>query len=96
MFNGALSAFVTPFRDGEVDERALRDLVEWQIQSGIDGLVPCGSTGESATLTHSEHEQVIKHRHPSDAPASAGGRRHRLELDRRSDPPHRLRARGRR
>lgn len=60
MFNGALSAIVTPFRDGEVDEHALRDLVEFQIQGGVDGLVPCGSTGESATLTHSEHEQVIK------------------------------------
>src|SRR6202790_2440825 len=60
MFNGALTAIVTPFRDGEVDEQALRELVEFQIQGGVDGLVPCGSTGESATLTHSEHEQVIK------------------------------------
>jgi 4-hydroxy-tetrahydrodipicolinate synthase len=60
MFNGALSALITPFRDGVVDEAALRDLIEWQIQSGIDGIVPCGSTGESATLTHAEHEQVIK------------------------------------
>ncbi len=60
MFNGALTALVTPFRDGEVDEPALRDLIEWQIQSGIDGLVPCGSTGESATLTHAEHDSVIK------------------------------------
>jgi 4-hydroxy-tetrahydrodipicolinate synthase len=60
MFNGALSAIVTPFRDGEIDERALRDHIEWQIQSGIDGIVPCGSTGESATLTHAEHDRVIK------------------------------------
>jgi 4-hydroxy-tetrahydrodipicolinate synthase len=60
MFHGAFSALITPFRDGAVDEAALRDLVEWQIQSGIDGLVPCGSTGESATLSHAEHEQVIK------------------------------------
>ena len=60
MFSGAFSALITPFRDGVVDEAALRDLVEWQIQSGIDGLVPCGSTGESATLTHAEHEQVIR------------------------------------
>jgi 4-hydroxy-tetrahydrodipicolinate synthase len=58
MFNGALSAIITPFRDGEVDERALRDHIEWQIQSGIDGIVPCGSTGESAT--HNEHDRVIK------------------------------------
>jgi len=60
MFNGALSAVVTPFRDGVVDEATLRELIEWQIQEGIDGIVPCGSTGESATLTHAEHEQVIK------------------------------------
>jgi 4-hydroxy-tetrahydrodipicolinate synthase len=60
MFHGAFSALITPFRDGAVDERALRELVEWQIQSGIDGLVPCGSTGESATLSHAEHDQVIK------------------------------------
>ena len=60
MFNGALTAFVTPFRDGEVDAPALRDLIDWQIQSGIDGLVPCGLTGESATLTHAEHDNVIK------------------------------------
>jgi 4-hydroxy-tetrahydrodipicolinate synthase len=60
MFEGAFTALITPFRDGEVDERALRDLVEWQIQSGIDGLVPCGSTGESATLTHAEHDRVVK------------------------------------
>jgi 4-hydroxy-tetrahydrodipicolinate synthase len=60
MFNGALTALVTPFRDGEVDQQALWELVEFQIQSGVDGLVPCGTTGESATLTHSEHGQVIK------------------------------------
>jgi 4-hydroxy-tetrahydrodipicolinate synthase len=60
MFHGALTAIITPFRDGAVDEAALRELVEWQIQSGIDGLVPCGSTGESATLSHAEHERVIK------------------------------------
>ena len=60
MFNGALSAIITPLRDGVVDEPALRDLIEWQIQNGVDGIVPCGSTGESATLSHSEHERVIK------------------------------------
>lgn len=60
MLNGAYSAIVTPFRDGAVDERALRELIEWQIQNGVDGLVPCGSTGESATLSHAEHELVIK------------------------------------
>jgi len=60
MFSGALSALITPFRDGAVDEKALRDLIEWQIQAGVDGIVPCGSTGESATLSHDEHERVIE------------------------------------
>ncbi len=60
MFTGALSAIVTPFSDGAVDEPALRDLIEWQIGAGVQGIVPCGSTGESATLSHAEHEQVIR------------------------------------
>jgi 4-hydroxy-tetrahydrodipicolinate synthase len=60
MFSGALSALITPFRDSEVDEKAFRDLIEWQIQAGVDGIVPCGSTGESATLSHDEHERVIE------------------------------------
>jgi 4-hydroxy-tetrahydrodipicolinate synthase len=55
MFKGVLTALVTPFRDGTVDETALRGLVEQQIEAGIDGLVPCGCTGESATLSHAEH-----------------------------------------
>jgi len=59
MFSGALSAIITPLRDGVVDEPALRELIEWQIQNGVDGIVPCGSTGESATLSHQEHERVI-------------------------------------
>jgi 4-hydroxy-tetrahydrodipicolinate synthase len=60
MFNGAFSALITPFRDGAVDVAAMREIIEWQIQSGVDGLVACGSTGESATLSHAEHEQVIR------------------------------------
>lgn len=60
IFQGAITALVTPFRDGEVDEARLRELIEWQIAEGIDGLVPCGSTGESATLSHDEHERVIR------------------------------------
>ena len=59
-FQGALTALVTPFRDGRVDERALRDLVEAQIAGGIDGLVPCGTTGESVTLTDEEHALVVR------------------------------------
>jgi 4-hydroxy-tetrahydrodipicolinate synthase len=60
VFQGVLTALVTPFRDGAVDERALGDLVEFQIEAGVDGLVPCGSTGESATLTHAEHRRVVE------------------------------------
>ncbi len=57
---GSIVAIVTPFKDGKVDKGAFRELIEWQIQSGADGIVPCGTTGESATLTMEEHEQVIE------------------------------------
>ncbi|MCR9094542.1 MAG: 4-hydroxy-tetrahydrodipicolinate synthase [bacterium] len=60
MFEGVMTALITPFRDGEVDEPALRGLVELQIEAGVDGLVPCGSTGESATLSHDEHNRVVE------------------------------------
>lgn len=60
MFVGAMTALVTPMRDGQVDEAALEALVEWQIGEGIDALVPCGTTGESATLTHEEHARVVR------------------------------------
>lgn len=60
MFQGVFTALVTPFRAGAVDERALQDLVELQIAAGVDGLVPCGSTGEAATLSHAEHRRVIE------------------------------------
>jgi len=59
MFEGTYTALITPFRDGEVDYGALGKLIERQIEAGVDGLVPCGSTGESATLSHEEHERVI-------------------------------------
>ena len=59
MFTGSLVAIVTPFKNGTLDERALGDLIEWQITSGTHGIVPCGTTGESATLTHAEHDRVV-------------------------------------
>jgi len=59
MFAGCTVALVTPFRDGEVDYKALRDLVEWQIARGTPTLSPVGTTGESPTLSHDEHERVI-------------------------------------
>ena len=60
MFTGSLVAIVTPFRKGQLDERAFGDLIEWQIANGTNGIVPCGTTGESATLTHEEHHRVVK------------------------------------
>ncbi len=57
---GALTALVTPFKDGGIDEEAYRAFIEWQIESGIDGVVPCGTTGESATLSHDEHKEVVR------------------------------------
>ncbi|MGA2604122.1 MAG: 4-hydroxy-tetrahydrodipicolinate synthase [Verrucomicrobiia bacterium] len=61
MFTGTYTALVTPFtRDGKVDELRLRQIVEQQIAAGIDGLVPCGTTGESPTLSHEEHNHVIE------------------------------------
>ena len=57
---GAFTALVTPFKNGAVDEEAYRAFIEWQIEQGINGLVPCGTTGEAATLSHAEQGQVIK------------------------------------
>lgn len=58
-FQGSIVALVTPFRHGKVDEVALKELVEFQIAGGTDGIVPCGTTGESPTLDHAEHKRVI-------------------------------------
>lgn len=60
MIKGSLTALVTPFKNGTIDEKSFCDFVEWQIDSGIHGLVPCGTTGESATLTDKEHQRVIE------------------------------------
>lgn len=60
MFEGAFSALVTPFKDNSIDEEALRGIIDYQISRGINGLVPCGTTGESATLTYEEHKKVIE------------------------------------
>src|SRR5258707_4081917 len=60
MFKGSCVALITPFRNGAVDERAYQDLVAWQIEQGPDVLVPCGTTGESPTLSHDEHNRVVE------------------------------------
>jgi 4-hydroxy-tetrahydrodipicolinate synthase len=87
IFAGAWTALITPFRNDAVDERALRDLVEDQIQQGIDGLVPCGTTGESVSLSHEEYAKVVtitveqaKGRVPVVAGAGSASTRHTIEL----------------
>ena len=59
-FQGSITALITPFTDGQVDAGAFQKLVEWQIDQGTHGLVPCGTTGESPTLTHDEHKRVVE------------------------------------
>ena len=59
-FRGSFTALVTPFSNGSVDEQAFRGLIDWQIAEGTDGLVPAGTTGESPTLSHDEHRQVVE------------------------------------
>jgi len=60
MFKGSIVAIVTPFKSNKVDEKKLRDLIEFQIKNGTSGIVPCGTTGESATLSFEEHDRVIE------------------------------------
>jgi 4-hydroxy-tetrahydrodipicolinate synthase len=60
MFRGSFTALVTPFKNGGLDETAFRNLVDWQIAEGTEGLVPVGTTGESPTLSHQEHQQVVE------------------------------------
>ncbi len=59
-FRGSFTALVTPFKNGALDEKAFRDLVDWQIAEGTSGLVPVGTTGESPTLSHDEHKLVVE------------------------------------
>lgn len=89
MFAGALTALVTPFREGRPDRKSLQQLVEMQIQEGINGLVPCGTTGESVTLTEHEYRDVVKAvveqargRVPVVAGAGTNSTRHTIELGR--------------
>jgi 4-hydroxy-tetrahydrodipicolinate synthase len=60
MLRGAITAIVTPFKNGQLDEEAYRALIERQIEGGIHGIVPCGTTGESPTLSHAEHKRVVE------------------------------------
>jgi 4-hydroxy-tetrahydrodipicolinate synthase len=60
MFRGSIVAIVTPFKKGKIDEEKLRELVDYQIENGTDGIVPCGTTGEASTLDYEEHDRVIE------------------------------------
>lgn len=60
MFKGSIVALVTPFKNGKIEERKLKELVEFHIKNKTSGIVPCGTTGESATLSWAEHERVIE------------------------------------
>ncbi len=60
MFKGSLVALITPFKNGKVDESAFQSFVDWQIREGTHGLVPCGTTGESPTMSHAEHHRVVE------------------------------------
>jgi 4-hydroxy-tetrahydrodipicolinate synthase len=89
MFKGSIVALITPFRNGAVDERGFQDFVAWQIAQGTNGLVPCGTTGESPTLSHDEHKRVValcvevaKGRVPVIAGTGSNSTREAIELTR--------------
>jgi 4-hydroxy-tetrahydrodipicolinate synthase len=86
-FRGSFTALVTPFQNGSIDERAFRNLVDWQIAEGTNGLVPVGTTGESPTLSHEEHRHVVdwcidqaRKRVPVVAGAGSNSTREAIEL----------------
>ena len=91
-FRGSFTALVTPFKNGSVDQQVFRDLVEWQISEGTNGLVPVGTTGESPTLSHDEHKQVVewcvdqaKGRVPVVAGAGSNSTKEAIELARHAE-----------
>ena len=79
MFSGSMVALVTPFKDGKIDWQSLEALVEFHIKNGTNGIVPCGTTGESATLDHKEHHEVVDRRDQDGQPSES---RSSPELDR--------------
>ena len=70
MFTGAMVALITPFQDGEIDFETLDELIEFQLEGGIDGIVPVGTTGESPTLSHDEQKKVMEKSAPPHLPRS--------------------------
>ncbi len=91
-FRGSFTALVTPFKNGSLDEKAFRDLVEWQLAEGTNGFIPVGTTGESPTLSHDEHKQVVewcvdqaKGRVPVVAGAGSNSTREAIELSQHAE-----------
>jgi 4-hydroxy-tetrahydrodipicolinate synthase len=91
MFKGSLVALITPFRNGSVDESSFQELVAWQLGQGTHGLVPCGTTGESPTLSHQEHKRLIalcvevaQRKAPVIAGSGANSTEHTIELTRQA------------
>jgi 4-hydroxy-tetrahydrodipicolinate synthase len=91
-FRGSFTALLTPFKNGSLDEKAFRALVEWQIAEGTNGLVPVGTTGESPTLSHDEHKQVVEwcvevvnRRVPVVAGAGSNSTKEAIELSRHAE-----------
>src|SRR5271163_2681314 len=91
-YRGSFTAMVTPFNNGSVDEKAFRGLVDWQIAEGTMGLVPVGTTGESPTLSHEEHNEVVewcveqaKGRVPVVAGAGSNSTREAIDLARHAE-----------
>jgi 4-hydroxy-tetrahydrodipicolinate synthase len=89
MFQGSMTALITPFRDGAVDEKGFQSFVDWQIKEGTEAVVPCGTTGESPTLSHDEHRRVVdlcvevaKGRVPVIAGAGSNSTQEAIELTR--------------
>ncbi len=87
MFHGSITALITPFKDGEIDWSAFDKLVEWQIENGTHALIPCGTTGESPTLSHDEHNsiverciQIVKKRIPVIAGTGSNSTKEAIEL----------------
>jgi 4-hydroxy-tetrahydrodipicolinate synthase len=94
-FRGSFTALVTPFKNGALDEKAFRDLVDWQIAEGTNGLVPVGTTGESPTLSHDEHKSVVvwctgqaKGKVPVVAGAGSNSTREAVELAQHAEKAH--------
>ena len=81
MFQGSMTALITPFRDGAVDEKSFQSFVDWQIKEGTEAVVPCGTTGESPTLSHAEHRRVARSLHRGGEGPRAGDRWRGVQLD---------------